>query len=218
MLPRLAAVFFPVESADNFVRFGGKCVAKKSYRPQFGLSFFFPLFFVCKNPIVLWYSYGFEDVRCGRKRKIYFFFWADAGAVQYILWCDKSTSWRVFLARLSPSRARFDNMLQHTAAHCNTLPHTAAQCNALQHAATHCSTLQRTATHCNTLPYTATHCNTLQHTALHCHTLQHIAIHCHTLQPLQHTATYCNILQHTATYCNALQHTARHCKTLWHTL
>ena len=35
-----------------------------------------------------------------------------------------------------------ENILQHTATHCNTLQHTATPCNTLQH--THCS-------HCNTL-------------------------------------------------------------------
>ena len=49
------------------------------------------------------------------------------------------------------SQADRDQVLQHTATHCNTL----------QRTATHCSILQHTATHCNTLQYTATHCSAL---------------------------------------------------------
>ena len=89
-------------------------------------------------------------------------------------------------AKSSLSVPQYNNILQHTATHCNTLQHTATHCNTLQHTATHCNTLHHTATHCNTLQHTATHCNTLQHTARHCNTLQHTATHCSTLQ---HTAT-----------------------------
>jgi len=117
-----------------------------------------------------------------------------------------------------------EQVLQHTATHCNTLQHgecrmysttcahrskcVAVCCSVLQCVAVCCSLLSdvfydmcaqeqvtHTATHCNTLQYAATHCNTLQHTATHCNTLQHTATHCNTLQ---HTATHC-ILRHVRT-------------------
>ena len=78
---------------------------------------------------------------------------------------------------MAHNHAYNQEVLQHTATHCNTLQHTAAHCSTLQRTAT----LQHTATHCNTLQHAATHCNTLQHTAAHFNTLQHTATHCTTL-------------------------------------
>ena len=64
------------------------------------------------------------------------------------------------------SQADRDQVLQHTATHCNTLQHTATQCNTMQHTATHCNTLQHTATHCNTLQRTDVwSMDTVQHIA-----------------------------------------------------
>jgi len=50
-----------------------------------------------------------------------------------------------------------DDLLQHTATHCNTLQHTATHCNTLQHTAAYCNCSTPT----NYTHASATHCNTL---------------------------------------------------------
>ena len=89
------------------------------------------------------------------KRNLYF--WGAYAFVKSRRTFSKVGVYSNFCSKMYTENSQ--EMLAHTATHCNTLQHTATQCNTLQHTATHCNTLQHTTTHCNALQHTATHTN-----------------------------------------------------------
>ena len=114
-----------------------------------------------------------------------------------------------------------EDILQHTATHCNTEVYKRVQ---LHNSAKYDDYMSE-----DTLQHTATHCNTLQHTATlrstkgcNCATVLNMMIKYNecmsTYTTLQHTATNYTTLQHTATYYILTSKKMYNCVTLINTI